>query len=92
MKTFGLKERHAYAVHDYMEEKHVIAEIALTVMGDLVLPPQLPKEIDPFNGCILDLVPHRRNRPLHSTRAAKWPMIMSSFGNQETGEKLSRLH
>ncbi len=36
-----------------MEEKKVTAETALTVIGDLVLPPALPLEIDPFNGCII---------------------------------------
>ncbi len=38
-----------------MEENDVTAEKALAVVGDLVLPPQLPQEIDPFNGCILAL-------------------------------------
>ena len=38
-----------------MNEKKVTAETTLTVMGDLVLPPALPTEIDPFNGCIFDL-------------------------------------
>ena len=38
-----------------MNEKKVSAETALSVTGDLVYPPLLPPEIDPFNGCILDL-------------------------------------
>lgn len=46
---------HAYIMQKYMNEKKVTAETALTVMGDLVLPPWLPTEIDPFNGCIFDL-------------------------------------
>ena len=47
--------RHAYIVQKYMNEKRVTAETALSVMGDLVYPPLLPPEFDPFNGCILDL-------------------------------------
>jgi hypothetical protein len=47
--------RHVYAVDKYMKEKKVTVETALTVMGDLVLPPALPLEIDPFNGCIVNL-------------------------------------
>ncbi len=47
--------RHAYMVQRYMDERKVTAETALTVMGDLVLPPALPPESDPFNGCILSL-------------------------------------
>jgi hypothetical protein len=46
---------HAYMLQKYMNDKKVTAEAALTVMGDLVLPPALPAEIDPFNGCIFDL-------------------------------------
>lgn len=45
--------RHAHSVRNYMEEKRVTAEQALMVLGDLVLPPPLPQEIDPFNGCLL---------------------------------------
>lgn len=45
--------RHAYAIHNYMQEKRVTAERALAVMGDLVLPPRLSQKTDPFNGCIL---------------------------------------
>jgi len=47
--------RHAYRVQKYMDEKKVTAEDALTVMGDLVLPPALAPQIDPFNGCIVFL-------------------------------------
>jgi hypothetical protein len=47
--------RHASIVQKYMDERKVTAETALTVMGDLVLPPALPPEIDPFNGCFLHL-------------------------------------
>jgi len=47
--------RHAYIVQKYMDERKVTAETALTVIGDLVLPPALPPEIDPFNGCIFKL-------------------------------------
>lgn len=45
--------KHAYVVQKYMNEKKVTAETALTVMGDLVLPPALAPEIDPFNGCMV---------------------------------------
>lgn len=47
--------KHVYAVDKYMKEKKVTAETALTVLGDLVMPPALRTEIDPFNGCIVDL-------------------------------------
>jgi len=47
--------RHAHQLRKYMEEKRVNVETALVVVGDLLLPPELPKEIDPFNGCILQL-------------------------------------
>ena len=36
-----------------MNERKVTAETALTVIGDLVLPPVLAPEIDPFNGCMM---------------------------------------
>lgn len=45
--------RHAYVVQKYMDERKVTAETALTIMGDLVLPPALAPEIDPFNGCVV---------------------------------------
>ncbi len=47
--------RHAHQLRKYMEEKRVSVETSLAVVGDLLLPPELPKEIDPFNGCILQL-------------------------------------
>ena len=40
-------------VQQYMDEKKITVETALTVMGDLVLPPALPSESDPFNGCVM---------------------------------------
>jgi len=54
--------RHAYIVQKYMDEKKVTAETALTVIGDLVLPPALPPEIDPFNGCMV-LLGRRPDKP-----------------------------
>jgi hypothetical protein len=35
-----------------MNANKVTAETALTVLGDLVIPPALPIEKDPFNGCL----------------------------------------
>ena len=54
--------RHAYMVQKYMDEKKVTAETSLTVIGDLILPPALPPEIDPFNGCSL-LLGRRLDKP-----------------------------
>lgn len=45
--------KHTYSLQRYIVEKQTTAENALVVLGDLVVPPVLPKELDPFNGCVV---------------------------------------
>ena len=47
--------KHADSVRKYMEERKATAEASLVLLGDLLVPPGLPPEIDPFNGCLLSL-------------------------------------
>jgi hypothetical protein len=49
--------KHAYVIQRYMGEGKATAEASLALLGDLLLPPVLPPEVDPLNGCLLSLGP-----------------------------------